>query len=344
MVWSLASLAFAGPLQDGVALRTAGDLPGAILAFERATEDDEGPEPWLELAVTRSWTGDLTGALAAYDQALVLDPDLASARVGRARVLSWSGRHARAERLLSVLEGSEARAELARVQLVRRKDRAARHTAQDLQGPGAEALTALRQSIRRTRLDVEGAWAPGGASSVSVAAAHEVSAETTVRATGRYGRVLDEPLSTATAVAGAGLTWARNGWWVSPGARWANGLWLEARSARRLGSVVVDGGVDLAITTDDWRLQAGATHRGAGWRLSGRGFLAPTSGAVLLEAATTGTWQVLLRGVSSHGARGDALTLGIGRAGQAFELHANVSAGTGVLAGPRAALRLGVRY
>lgn len=342
-MWLLGAVALAGDLQAGLSLRAAGDLQAATAAFERATDQLEGPVPWIELAVTRSWTSDLDGALAAYEQALHVEPDHLGARVGRARVLAWQGHRARAEALLADLPGEEARVELARVQLVRRRDRAARRTQATIAGPSSEDLQALRRSIRRTRVDLEGSLAASG-SSVSAAVAHEVSAETTLRASARHGLVLDQPLSSATTVVGVGTTWAARGWWLSPGVRWENGLWLEARAAHTLGPIVVDGGADLETTDHDWRLQAGVSHEGRGWRVSGRGFLSAQSGAVMGEVGLTGTWQVMLRGVTTHGTRGDTMAVGVGWAGSALELHAEGGYGTGVLAGPRASLRVGIRY
>jgi tetratricopeptide (TPR) repeat protein len=43
----------------------------------------------LERAVTRSWAGDIEGALADYERSIILAPTSEPARLGRARMLAW---------------------------------------------------------------------------------------------------------------------------------------------------------------------------------------------------------------------------------------------------------------
>jgi len=105
----LRSVDTARPIRDpqlillfGTLVRAAGELDSAIEMFERGL-DASSPEQiataWTELAVTRSWTGDLPGAEAAFRSALDSSPESRPARTGLARILRWRGETAEAESL-----------------------------------------------------------------------------------------------------------------------------------------------------------------------------------------------------------------------------------------------------
>jgi len=142
---------------------------------------------WNELGTTRAWLGDHRGALEAYQVALALAPDDATAHAGRLRVLWWSGRRDRALREARTLQRAfPGQDELAGLARDIEEDRprtltlvaGARHGALD----GARPLGGLRASARHrhgtTHAAVERAQpvAPGqpAAASLAVSAGHAV--------------------------------------------------------------------------------------------------------------------------------------------------------------------------
>ncbi|MBV1860536.1 MAG: tetratricopeptide repeat protein, partial [Nannocystaceae bacterium] len=91
-----------------LAERDRGELVRAIDILEcaLARPGDLERELRIELAVTASWQGDTQAAVSHYNDILVKWPGDAVAQVGRARMLSWQGRHAKSRAALkTVLDG-----------------------------------------------------------------------------------------------------------------------------------------------------------------------------------------------------------------------------------------------
>jgi tetratricopeptide (TPR) repeat protein len=124
---------------EGVKLEAAGDLPGAVRAFERAA----GASPDLAWAsfnagLLRERQGDDRGAVAAYERAIEGRPDFSPAGQNLARVWVRQGQLAEAEKelraRLAKADGVALRVGLAEVLLA----------AGNLDGAEAESRTALK--------------------------------------------------------------------------------------------------------------------------------------------------------------------------------------------------------
>ncbi len=76
----------------GVALRTTGDLGGAVNALDQSIkyQSDHAPT-WVDMGLIRIADGDLAEAIAAYRRAIILDPDLAMAHCHLGRALQSGG-------------------------------------------------------------------------------------------------------------------------------------------------------------------------------------------------------------------------------------------------------------
>lgn len=94
-----------------LAERDRGELERAIHILEcaLARPGDLERELRIELAVTASWKGDLQDAQRHYEKVLEHRPDDAVAQVGRARMLSWQGRHAKSRAALQDLLAEDAK-------------------------------------------------------------------------------------------------------------------------------------------------------------------------------------------------------------------------------------------
>lgn len=89
----LAPALAAATQEQGLALKRAGDFPGALKVFaELVAANPRDVDALEQLATMRGWTNDHAGALQAWDQALVLAPQYGGLRIGRARVLYWMSR------------------------------------------------------------------------------------------------------------------------------------------------------------------------------------------------------------------------------------------------------------
>jgi YaiO family outer membrane protein len=159
----------------GTVLFRRGQTDEATAAFTRARALAPGdPAPLVALARARAAAGDVTGteaarreALTAFDQRLARDPSDRDARVGRAQLVAWLGRHAEAlaeyDRVLAAFP-RDVEAVLGRVPLLVRQgqlddaERAARH-AVALDPQSADAWIALGDVLTRQRQFEEAARA-----------------------------------------------------------------------------------------------------------------------------------------------------------------------------------------
>lgn len=93
----LAAPAAAADLKEGLALKKEGKLPEAQAVFaELAAADPRDADALEQLATVQGWRGDYAASVRTWNAALALRPDSGDDRLGLARVLYWSGKHAEA--------------------------------------------------------------------------------------------------------------------------------------------------------------------------------------------------------------------------------------------------------
>ena len=104
LLWLCPLLAWGGAFERGVALKTAGDLPGATRELAAATrENPRNVEAWFHYGVVLGWQERHVEARAALERGLAIAPKDYDLRLARARVIAWQGDYATASRELAQL-------------------------------------------------------------------------------------------------------------------------------------------------------------------------------------------------------------------------------------------------
>ena len=341
MIWLAA--AWATTLAEGEALRAQGDLRAATEVFEELTRVTPTAAAWSQLAVTRSWAGDLKGAIEAYEQALALDPEDVSLVVGQARIQGWRGRRALAERSLVQLPGGEAQLALARVQLARLALRRARTTLGTL--PSTEEVQQLQDQVdaaKRTRVSLAAGWTSTHAGRIEGSLAHRVSGTLTVQGAAGWGAALSDPLA-GGGYGTLGTTWADRGWWITPSATLDGaGIWASGDVARRLGPCVPALGASVGPAGVRGRVGGQCTSKILA--VDARVFASTTTQALVVDVSTLGRWKPHVGGVVMNGPFGVQGTAGIARDGERLLIGLDVSQGAGALKGTGVAVRAELRH
>lgn len=136
-----APVLMAATQEDGLALKRAGDFPGALAIFTAlVAANPKNVDALEQLATLRGWTNDHAGALQGWNQALALAPHYGALRIGRARVLYWMNRL------------DEALAEIERAMVALPQDADARELAGDIHRARHEPTAARERYLQAAAL------------------------------------------------------------------------------------------------------------------------------------------------------------------------------------------------